>query len=51
MTKEMNQIIDAVEAAYIKVMGAEKWNSLTDRQKHNVVMILVRDMNKTLDKI
>lgn len=51
MTKEMNQIIDAVEAAYIKAMGAEKWNSLTDRQKHNVVMILVRDMNKTLGKI
>ena len=40
------QIINSIEEAYIKVMGLEKWNSLSDEEKHNVVMIIVRDMLK-----
>ena len=40
--------INWVKAAYIKVYGPEKWYSLTDQQKHDVVMILARDTEKAL---
>ena len=42
------KIMNIVVKAYIKVMGLEKWNSLTDEEKHNVVMILVRDLNNRI---
>lgn len=45
------QIISAIEAAYIQVMGADKWNALTDQQKHDVVMILVKDLAEALDRL
>ena len=44
MTREQKQAIETIKEAYIKVMGIEKWNSLTDKQKHDVIMILVKDM-------
>lgn len=43
-------ILNNVKEAYIKVMGIEKWNALTDEQKHDVTMILVKNMMKSLDK-
>lgn len=41
-------ILDAVKEAYIKTMGADKWNALTDEQKHDVTMRLVEDMLKAV---
>ena len=42
MTKLVNTIIDA----YIEVMGAEKWNSLTADEQHTVIMTIVKDLNE-----
>lgn len=45
----MENLIETMEAAYIRVMGIEKWESLTDTQKHDVIMILVKDTLKALE--
>lgn len=37
-------IIDLAKKAYIKILGKKKWDSLTDQQKHDAIMILVNDM-------
>lgn len=34
--------------AYIKVYGKEKWITLTDEQKHDVVMSIVNELNNRL---
>ena len=47
MTNEM--LIEVMKDAYIKVMGFEKWNSLTDEQKHDVIMGLVKDSLKAIE--
>ena len=46
MTKMVNMMIEA----YISVMGAEKWNSLTVEQQHDAIMIMVNDTMKALYK-
>lgn len=45
--KVVNMVIDA----YISVMGEDKWNSLTEQQQHDVIMILIKDMIKAVDAI
>lgn len=42
------EMIDMIKEAYIKVMGQEKWESLTDEQKHDAVMIIARDLNNAI---
>ena len=37
-----------IAEAYITVMGLEKWNSLNDQEKHDVIMTIARDLNKAL---
>lgn len=44
LSKEENRIVTLAEKAYVTIMGRKKWNSLTDRQKHDAVMIMVNDM-------
>lgn len=41
--------IESARKAYIEIMGEEKWISLTDKEKHDVVMIMANDMIKVLD--
>ena len=41
-------ILAAVKEAYIKNMGEDKWNAMTDEQKHDVTMKLVTDMLKAV---
>lgn len=43
--KNMNtdKMIDMIVKSYITVMGEEKWNSLSDEQKHDVVMTIATD--------
>ena len=48
LTKEESKIVSMMIDAYIKVMGVDKWNSLTAQQQHDVVMILVKDMLQAL---
>lgn len=44
----MKEIVNAVIEAYIKVMGAEKWNSLTADEQHTVIMTIVKDFSKAI---
>ena len=38
-----DKMINMIAAAYIEVYGIEKWNSMTDKQKHDAVMIIAKD--------
>ena len=44
LTRDEAHIVDLAEKAYIKILGKKKWNSLTDQQKHDAIMIMVNDM-------
>ena len=44
MTANEKKIVDMMIEAYIQVMGADKWNSLTAKQQHDVIMTLTRDL-------
>ena len=46
----MEKMIDMAAAAYISAMGREKWESLTDKQKHDAVMIIWKDFEKLYNK-
>lgn len=46
LNREEMAIVNAIVKSYVKVMGADKWNSLTLEQQHDVIMILVKDMLK-----
>ena len=43
-----DKMVGMIQQAYIEVYGIEKWISLTDQQKHDAVMIIVRDMHRAL---
>lgn len=47
----MTKLVNAIIESYIKVMGEAKWNSLSAEQQHDAIMIIVKDMNKALDKV
>lgn len=51
MTNTTDRMIDMIADAYIKVMGAEKWASLTDQQKHDAVMAIAKDALKAVEAI
>lgn len=51
MTKEMNWTINLIKGAYIKVYGAEKWESLNDQEKHDVIMILANNLMKAAENL
>ena len=38
-----DKMIDMIVKSYITVMGEEKWDSLSDEQKHDVVMVIAKD--------
>lgn len=44
-------MIDMIVKSYITVMGEEKWNSLTDEQKHDVVMTIAKDALNRVNNI
>jgi hypothetical protein len=41
----MNKMINMIAESYIKVYGIEKWNGLSDKEKHDAVMIIANDFN------
>ena len=51
MTNEkfFEMFIESARNAYIEVMGEEKWISLTDKEKHDAVMIMAKDMMKAMN--
>lgn len=44
-----NEMIEMIKNAYITVYGIEKWNSLSDSEKHDAVMIIAKDFGKIID--
>ena len=46
MTTTEKLFRDSIIKAYVSVMGAEKWDSLTNVEKDMVLHIMVRDMAK-----
>ena len=50
MTAKENRIIEMIKEAYINVLGVEKWNGLTDKEKHDVIMTIAKDFNELLEK-
>lgn len=49
MKKEIREMIKMIEKAYIETMGIEKWNRLTDKEKHDAVMIIATDAVRALN--
>ena len=47
----MQNVVEMVIEAYIRVMGAEKWYSLTAEQQHDIIMTIVKDASKALENI
>ena len=48
--KEIMRIMNLIANAYIKVMGKEKWDSLTTQEQHDTIMILAKDMIEDLQR-
>ena len=48
-TREEAKIINIMQQAYINIYGIEAWESLTNKQKWDVVMHLVNVANKAVD--
>ena len=46
MTNTEKLFRDSIIKAYVSVMGAEKWDNLTNAEKDMVLHIMVRDMAK-----
>ena len=46
----MKDLIDTFAEAYITVYGIEKWNSLTDQQKHDAIMFIARDLHERFNR-
>ena len=42
----VNMVIDA----YVKVMGTEKWNTLSAEQQYDVIMTILKDLDKAVIK-
>lgn len=51
MTNNWMDMVKKIENAYITVMGQEKWDGLTEQQKHDVVMLITKDMLKALNSL
>ena len=45
------EITTAIITAYVKTLGADKWNALTAQQQHDAIMNIVKDMHRALDAL
>ena len=50
-TPAQRKMIDLTAEACVNVMGWENWNRLTDKEKHDAVMMLLKDFSARLDMI
>lgn len=44
-------MVEMIKSAYVSVYGESKWNSMTDTEKHDAVMFIVKDMSKAMGAI
>jgi hypothetical protein len=45
------RIVNSIVETYIEVMGQSKWDSLSDQQKHDMIMRIVKDVLKALETL
>lgn len=43
-----DKMIDMIKDSYIATYGKAKWDSLTDQQKHDAIMLIAKDLNNGL---
>lgn len=48
---EFKYIAEMMAKAYVKAYGLNKWNSMTEKEQHDVIMTLATLTNKALEKI
>lgn len=46
-----SRTVDMMIEAYTKVMGIEKWNSMSAEEQHAAIMAMIKDTNKAIDKL
>lgn len=51
MTNKEMDIVNMIVESYISVMGVDKWNSLNDKQQHDVIMIVTKDFYNAINAI
>ena len=44
----MEKVVNMIIEAYVKVMGAEKWNQMTAKQQHDAIMKIAADLDKAI---
>lgn len=47
----MDKVIQMIIDSYIKVMGSEKWNSLTGAEQRLVIVTIAKDMTEAIDRL
>lgn len=47
----MDRIVRMAIDAYVKVMGIEKWDSMSAEEQHAAIMAMIKDTNKAIDKL
>ena len=41
-------MVNMIKNVYIEVYGVEKWESLTNQEKHDAVMFIANDLSKAI---
>ena len=49
LTEGEQKIIRMAEKSYISVMGEEKWKSLSEQQKHDAVMMILKGLYNSIN--
>lgn len=47
----MDRIVNMMIEAYTKVMGLEKWNRLSAEEQRAVIMAMVKELDKAIDRL
>ena len=43
--------VDCIMRAYIAVLGEDKWHSLSGNQQHDVIMCIVKDLDRAITNL
>lgn len=44
------KMVNMIKQAYIETLGDGRWNSMTNAEKHDVVMMITKSMLKAIDR-
>lgn len=46
-----DKVVNMVIRAYTEVLGVERWDSMSAEEQHDAIMIMVKDLDKTIGSI